>query len=102
MKNQLRKELQFLNLCQIDDKKKYISEHSNYFLVLSQLIISLKLIYPTTVKCESGFSLMKNVKTDHRTKLSEGSLDSIMRIKYSTESSIRRVVNKLVNKKSSK
>ena len=58
----------------------------------SQILIAIKLMYPTTVKCESGFSIMKYVKTEHRTRLKQQSLDSIMRIKYEKDIEIKKAI----------
>ena len=92
LKQQIKKEMDLLKSTNCLDKKKYVMEHEDQFIILSQILIAIKLMYPTTVKCESGFSIMKYVKTEHRTRLKQQSLDSIMRIKYEKDIEIKKAI----------
>ena len=82
LKSIMKKELELLNNSTDVKKKEFIRNHKSSFFVLHQLLISLDIMFPTTVQCESAFSVMKYVKTDQRNRLKEDTLDAIMHIKY--------------------
>ena len=97
LKQKLKEELRTLSQINTPLKKEYIIQNKHQFVLLSQLAVALEVIFPTTVSCESGFSLLKYVKTDQRNRMKQETLDSIMRIKYANANSLTSSIINVVN-----
>lgn len=78
---------------------KWFIENKFKCPILYQLYIGMQLIYPTSVKCETSFSFMKIIKNQQRNRLSADSLDSILRIKYSSREDVIDCINNIVHNK---
>ena len=69
------------------------------FPFLFQIEVRLETIFPTSVICESAFSLLKYVKTDQTNQLKANTVDAIIRIKYSSTDELHEIINKLIKEK---
>lgn len=85
-----------LNKNGIVNRKKTIIMNKEEYPLLFDILVGTELIFPTTVLSESSFSLLKYIKTDLRNLMSDETLDSIMRIKYATETEINRIIFKII------
>ena len=99
LKLNIKRELQELKEYHSPNSVNVILNNPQQFPTLWELHIGTEIMFPTTVICESTFSLMKNVKTRHRASMSDVTLESIMRIKYASQNDINWSMNALVNHK---
>ena len=75
---------------------EYIMNNRYHYPLLFQLVVCIELLFPTSVKCESTFSIMNIIKSDSRTLLADTTLDSLIRIKYSTDERINACIKQIV------
>ena len=95
LKLKIRRELCQLKLF-VGNNINKILKNKSMFPMLWQLHIGCELSYPTSVICESTFSLMKRVKTPQRCRMKDDTLESILRIKYATEDDIISTIDRLM------
>ena len=95
----IKKEFDVLKNVVMLNKKNYVIQHEIMFPFLYQIVIAMETLFPTSVICESSFSLLKYVKTDQRNQLKTNTIDSIMRIKYSSRDELHDVVDQLIKEK---
>ena len=67
------------------DKRISIWNKRIDYPLLSQLLIGIKIMFPTSVECETTFSFMNVVKSPSRNQLGDATLDDILRIKYTNK-----------------
>ena len=95
METKLKKELTLLKT-ESGKERRFITAEKTEYPTLFQLYISVKLIYASSIKCESTFSKMKNVKLENRSKMSDETLDSILRINYTKTNEVNDVIDKML------
>ena len=95
----IKRELRELKDIHASNSFNVILNNPQRFPTLWELHVGTEILYPTSVLCESAFSLMKNVKTRQRASMKDETLESIMRIKYATLNDINSSMNALVNHK---
>ena len=81
------------------NKKNYIIKNETMFPFLFQIVVGLETMFPTSVICESAFSLLKYDKTDQTNQLKANTVDAIMRIKYSSTDELHEIIDKLIKEK---
>ena len=100
-KKELKKKMiDELNKIKIENpvkRKQYIWENRLDYPILSQMLMGIKLLYPTSVQCETTFSLMNIVKSPSRNQLGDEKLDDILRIKFASVEDIERVIKEIVD-----
>ena len=94
---QLRNELNKYSIFGCQERRNWIWKNRNDVPLLFQLCAGIELLYPTSVKSECSFSKMNLIKTPSRNRLSDESLDSIMRIQYASKEDVVACINNLVN-----
>ena len=81
------------------NKKNYIIENEILFPFLFQIVVGLETLFPTSVICESAFSLLKYVKTDQTNQLKANTVDANIRIKCSSTDELHEIIDKLIKEK---
>lgn len=97
LKVKLIDELVKINTINPQDREKFIFTNRIEYPILSQLLIGIRLLYPTSVECESTFSFMNIIKSASRNQLGDETLDDLLRIKYSRSEDINRVIRQIVD-----
>ena len=99
LKIQLRKEFDQLQQSMEMDKIGMIKRNEETFKLLSQIVHSINISFPTTVICESSFSIMKYIKSETRNRMKDETLQSIMRMKYSSHDETLKAIEEIINMK---
>ena len=86
MKNKLINELEVLKDLhgeKKEERRSSIINNPNQFQHCFEILVSLAVIFPTSVHSESTFSVMNSIKTSTRSKMRNDLLESMLFIKYS-------------------
>ena len=99
LKIELKRELDEMKNMVIFNRVQFLFNSKLEYPLVHQLLICIKLVFPSSVESESSFSLMNYVKSDTRTKMSDKTLDSILRIKFTREDDVNRYIKEVVENK---
>ena len=99
LKIELKRELDEMKNMVIFNQVQFLFNSKLEYPFMHQLLICIKLVFPSSVESESSFSLMNYVKSDTRTKMSDKTLDGILRIKYTREDDVNRYIKEVVENK---
>ena len=93
---QLIREINELRSIRTSSYEYTVINNQLLFPLLWEIRIGIAVLFHTSVKCESSFSLMKRVKSPFRSRMSDCTLDSIIRMKYTDEEEISKCIDHLI------